>query len=239
MIVTVIVFGYTEAASASTPSSFATKHFNAKKSNFESVTAPVIASVGPEGEGAVVSWVPGAPDIESYKIKATPDIPPSQHVAASCEKAVATSVSASDTETVVGGLCASVAYYLTLVAVTADGSSPSSKRSDLVVVEKPQPPFVPTIASIFGRNTSIVLTWTTPAYDGGDRVSGYVVTATSSSSTVTVDESDSKRVATISGLTNAVVYDVSLVAKILPANRSRQISMRLHNLRTTPVDQQA
>jgi hypothetical protein len=58
-----------------------------------------------------------------------------------------------------------------------------------------------------------VVTWTPPALNGGDPLTGYTLTATAGTQTVTDAFKASATTGTIAGLTNGTAYQVSLTAK--------------------------
>ena len=176
-------------------------------------SAPFVESVAAEGLGVLVAWAPNPANdhVTSYSVTATPASGSSTSACSSPTKVTA-SVPVSDTGVVVGGLCAGVVYTAQVVAVNSAGSSAASAVSDPVVPLVAQAPDSPLITSVTGRNGELLVGWAAPVYDGGDAVSGYTLTAKHSTQVVTVPAAASALSATVSGLTDATSYSLSLTA---------------------------
>ncbi|MGO9903546.1 MAG: fibronectin type III domain-containing protein, partial [Solirubrobacteraceae bacterium] len=112
------------------------------------------------------------------------------------------------------GLCAGVAYSAEVSTSNGAGSSGFSAASAAVVPLVAQVPSEPLLVSVFGRDGALAVSWSAPADDGGDPVSGYVLSATPTGggSAVSVSPAASATSATISGLTDGTEYVVSLSA---------------------------
>ena len=113
---------------------------------------------------------------------------------------------------VVASLCAAVAYTISLTATNAVGTSPASAPSNPVVALPAQVPSAPLITSVFGRNAALLVSWSAPDDDGGSALTGYVLTATAGSQTVTVSPSASTTQTSVPGLSNGTVYNLALQA---------------------------
>ena len=177
-----------------------------------SPAAPLITTVAGEGLGILVDWTPASASeaVTSYALTATPVATPS--VPASCKSTVRSSAPGTNTTTVVGHVCADVAYEVTMKAVTVSGTSAASTASNPIVPLTARPPFVPLVTTVLGRNHSLLVSWSAPAYDGGKPITEYRLTAMRPGSTKTISVSATARTATISGLKNGSSYRVELTA---------------------------
>jgi hypothetical protein len=174
--------------------------------------APLITSVGPEGLGILVDWVPASAGVKvtGYRLRAKPVVTPS--VPAACKATVTSAVPGADTMTILGHVCAGVAYRVVIDAATAAGTSGFSRESDPIVPLPASVPLIPLIASVLGRDHCLAVTWVSPAYYGGRPVRSYQVTATSAAFAKTVIMPTAARDATICGLNNGTAYTVALRA---------------------------
>jgi hypothetical protein len=170
---------------------------------------PFTESAGATGLGVVVAWAPPAASdyVRSFAVTAAP-APGSP---ASCPAKTVTAP-ASDSQALVAGLCAGVVYRATVKARNAVAFSKASPASAPVVPLAAQPPGVPLITSVLARNGSLVVSWVPPADDGGRPVTGYAITASGGSKTVTVHAAPAARSATVTGLVNGTAYAVLLTA---------------------------
>ena len=115
--------------------------------------------------------------------------------------------------TILAGVCAHVAYRVAVSATTSSGTSVLSKSSDPVVPLPATAPFVPLVMSMLGRDESLDIEWTPPAYDGGKPLTGFVLTAASSSGSKTVHTGASSSGTAITGLHDGTSYRVELWAE--------------------------
>jgi hypothetical protein len=202
------------AATATVPEKAAAGALPAGKAAAGAVpAAPFVVSVSGVGLGVLANWAPNpaSDNVTSYAVTATPA---KGSATTSCPAPAPVTVSAppSDSSAVVGGLCASVVYTIRAVAVNAAGSSAPSAASAPVVPLKAQPPDAPLIVSVTARDTQLLVDWSAPAYDGGDRLTGYLLTATHGSQVVKVRAGAGATSATVTGLTDGTAYALSLTA---------------------------
>jgi hypothetical protein len=173
--------------------------------------APFVMSVAPRGLGALLTWTPNAAtdQVTEYTATATAvsAAPP-----VGCSSPPSVTAPGTDSAVVVGGLCAQVAYTITLTASNAVGTGLASAASNPVVALPAQVPAAPLITSVLGRTASLLVSWSAPDDDGGSPITGYVLSATAGTQTVTVDRSASAIQATVTGLTNATLYSLQLLA---------------------------
>lgn len=172
-------------------------------------SVPFIESVAATGLGTLVTWAPApaGDQVQGFSVTATP----AAGSASSCPARTVTT-SASDTQAVVGGLCAGVVYAVTLTARNAAAYSAASAASPPVVPLTAQVPGVPLVTSVLARDKSLNVSWAPPSDNGGSALTGYAVTAADGAQSVTVTAAASAGSATVTGLTNGTSYTVSVVA---------------------------
>ena len=175
--------------------------------------APLITSVGGVGLGILVNWAPGsaADGVTNYRLQAIPDDPPAA-TSASCRKTVSSTAPGSDTMEILSGVCAHVAYRVTATATNLSGTGPTSRQSNPVVPLAATPPGVPLIASMMGRNHSLVVAISPPSYNGGKPLTGYMLTAKTGKTAKSAHLGLGASTVTVSGLANGKSYTLSLVA---------------------------
>lgn len=206
-IVSAGLFGTANGVAGASPGRLAKPAGEAKPAT------PFVESTSAVGLGVLVAWTPNAADedVTSYGVKATPA---AGSTSTACPSPVtgSTSVPASDTSAVVGGLCAGVVYTTQVTATNTAGSSAPSHASAPAVPWVAQVPSKPLLVSVTARTGSLLADWVAPAYDGGDALTGYKLTAADSSKTVSVSAAATADSATVTGLTNGRAYTVSLTA---------------------------
>jgi hypothetical protein len=149
---------------------------------------------------ATVSWSPPTNDgnspISGYTVTASPG-------------GATVSVDGNLTQAAVRGLTNGTSYTFQITAANAAGTSAASAATNAVVptVTVPEAPASVSTAPAGG---AVNLTWLPPVSDGGDALSGYVVTADPGGATVSTDAVTTN--ATITGLTDGTSYTFSVVA---------------------------
>ena len=113
---------------------------------------------------------------------------------------------------VVTGLTNGVSYTITVVATNNAGdSTPSSSITD-----SPAPltsvPDRPTDVAATSGDSSLSVSWTAPAFDGGLAISGYTVTADDGDGGIFTCTTTTKLGCVVTGLTNGVSYTITVVA---------------------------
>ena len=139
-------------------------------------TPPIIGAAAGRNGSALVRWSPPAADggsaVTQYLVR-TRD-------AAGNLVGQPKPVKPPDTRTVVGGLTNGIRYRFQVAAVSAAGRSKYSSLSNAVVpAAAPDPPVIGT--AVAGETGDVATTatafWSPPPFDGGARITGYVVTA--------------------------------------------------------------
>ena len=178
---------------------------------------PVIVRVWPEGLGILATWAPNATTdkVSTYTVTATivPGFEPGSGTG--CQPtAPTTAPGTSSAVLLTTDICAGVPYTLTLAAINPWGTGPPSAPSDTVVPLDAQPPTAPLIRSVLSRPRSLIVDWAPPANDGGNAITQYTLTASRGGTIVsTSSPAGTATHGTITGLTDAARYTVSLVAR--------------------------
>jgi fibronectin type 3 domain-containing protein len=109
------------------------------------------------------------------------------------------------------GLTNGTAYTFTVIATNGAGNSPASAASPAVTPATV--PTAPSAVSGVSGDGSVTLSWSAPADDGGDPVTGYTVTPYIGGSAQTPSVfASSATTQTMSGLTNGTAYTFTVIA---------------------------
>lgn len=159
-----------------------------------------VASAG--DQSATVTWLAptsdGGDPIDSYTV--------TSNVGGFSQTVAGTQLSATIT-----GLTNGTAYRFRVYATNAAGDGPASVLSNAVTPRAvPGPPRNVTATPGPARAT---VSWTPPASNGGGAINGYILTATSSSGTVTKTVAGGTTSTNITGLTNGVTYAIRVAAR--------------------------
>jgi hypothetical protein len=163
---------------------------------------PPAAPVGVEaviGDGSAdITWSPppsdGGSEITAYHVTTTP-------ATTGCAWA------SGPYGCTLTGLTNGVRYTVTVTATNGIGTGPGSEP---LLVIHPIPPEAPTGVSAVGRDSSIQVSWSPPATDGGSDITGY--TATAQPGDHTCPWTSGPLTCTITGLTNRSTYTVTVTA---------------------------
>ncbi len=174
-------------------------------------TAPQNVTARATDGAAVVTWsasVTGEKPVTAYTIAAADD------TSANAPGCSASEVDGSvATECEVTGLDPDHAYRFTVVAESDAGSSPLSEPSNTVTPNgRPDPP---TDVTAQAGDAEVSVSWTPPAWEGGDALLGYEVISSPTSEGCTVDLSQDTAATgcTVDGLTNGTIYTFTVVAR--------------------------
>ncbi|MHB8439215.1 MAG: beta strand repeat-containing protein [Acidimicrobiales bacterium] len=131
--------------------------------------APVLTSILGRADSLVVNWTPpdydGGSTLTGYSLTATAG-----------SSTVTTTAAASTTTVTISGLTNGTVYSVSLVATNAVGSSQAATGSGTPkVAYKPAAPSGLTVVPS-GSSSGLTASWNAPTDDGGDAISGYVIT---------------------------------------------------------------
>ena len=210
--ITILAVAIVASTLRPTSSTEASRSFSVRDSNIPG--APVIVNVAGVGLGIMVQWSPASVDagISSYSLTATPDTPSGTTVPSECDKDVTASAGASDTSATIAGVCANVAYQVTLTSTNSTGPSDASQPSNPVVPLPATAPTVPLIAGVTPQNMALDVVLSAPSYDGGEPVNGYLLTLTAGSRIRVFRLKASANRVAATRLINRTKYNLSLVA---------------------------
>lgn len=177
--------------------------------------APMVVDVAGDGLSVMASWLPADPAaaVSSYDLTASPA---SDGIADVCPSPapVVLSVDGSATAAFIPGLCAQVAYTVTMTATNELGTSDPSNVSDAVVPLTVQAPREPVFTGSVGRDGEVTVSWAAPAFDGGAPITGFTVVARGADGTeaATAAPGPTETNTVLSGLQNDTEYSIELAA---------------------------
>ena len=151
------------------------------------------------GDGQVpLTWIAPASDggspITGYTVTASPG-------SGTCSTTGATSCTVS-------GLTNGTPYTFTVTATNAVGTGPESNAANATPQAAATVPGAPTNLVATAGDTTVQLTWTAPASDGGSPITGYTVTGSPGGTCSTTGATT----CTVSGLTNGTLYTFHVTA---------------------------
>ena len=172
--------------------------------------APVIGAATAGAGQATVNWTApsvGIADTFSVKVLDVTTNPAGVQVGA------LRTAPAGATSLVVTGLTNGSQYRFQVLASNALGDSPFSAASNTVTPTTTTVPGAPTIGTATSGNTSVTLTWTAPASNGGSAITGYTVRAFAGT-VLARSQSVTGNVGTVvvTGLTNGTAYTFDVAA---------------------------
>jgi len=137
----------------------------------------------------------------------------------------ATCTSATTSCTITSGLTAGTAYAFKVTATNSAGTGSASAASPAVTAATvPQNPTIGTASYTtgiaYGSPPQVKVTWTDPANNGGNAISGYVVSSSPAGGTCTVSGVAATTCTIVSGLTAGTSYTFSVKATNAIGNSS-------------------
>jgi alpha-tubulin suppressor-like RCC1 family protein len=190
--------------------------------------SPTLDVVRVTFDSITATWTPGASDngqpVEAFTVAAT-TISTSNECAGSASQTMCT-IDFSD------GIASGSTFSVTVEATNDNGNSAPSNEITAILG---YPPGVPQDASGIVSTGQVAVSWSAPLADGGTPITGYVATATQGANSLTCLGGPDDTGCTITGLTNGLTYDVTLVAQNQAGNSS---SVDLGNFEPTgpPTD---
>jgi alpha-tubulin suppressor-like RCC1 family protein len=174
--------------------------------------APFIVSVAGDGLTIDATWVPAnvTDDVLSYTLSPTAVPVAGVKLPHGCATPTPTVIAGSNTAGTIDGVCANVAYTVTMTATNATGTGPASAPSNPVVPLPATAPSAPVITNVTGRDRALIVDWSAPTDDGGRPVLGYLLTATDGAHPKSLTVGPTTFTATLSGLVNRRAYAVVL-----------------------------
>ncbi|MER6361772.1 fibronectin type III domain-containing protein [Kitasatospora sp. NPDC001527] len=113
----------------------------------------------------------------------------------------------------VSGLANDVSYAFRATETTVGGTVSGASPAFIGGPETPRPPLAPTVATMLGRDTGLLVAWN-PAHPNGSPVTSYTVTATPNGpgASVTASVAGDVLSTTLTGLVNGKYYSVAITA---------------------------
>ena len=184
--------------------------------------APFIQEVIPEGLSVLVNWTPNAASDQVSGYSLTASVAPGYtgKPTTQCANPPGVSAPGTDSSALMTALCGGVPYVVTMTATNTAGTSASSAPSNPVVPGAAQAPNAPLITSVQPRDGGLIVNWSPPSITGGDPLTGYTLTTTTGTTTTTKTAGASATQLTLTGLTDATPYGLSLVATTKAGNSS-------------------
>jgi hypothetical protein len=177
---------------------------------------PSIVSVRPEGLSILVTWVPNATSdvVTSYAVSASVTSDYAAGAGSACQPSTSTIVPSTATSVLLAtDICIHTPYTVALTATNAWGTSEAGVSPATVVPLDAQAPSAILIQSVHARSHSLIVNWTSPAYDGGSPVTGYTLTTSLRGKVVsTMTLGAAALGGTVAGLQNGARYRVAVVA---------------------------
>lgn len=170
--------------------------------------APTIGTATAASGSATVSWTGPAPNggsaITSFEIVATPTSGPAPVV-------TRTGIARTALSGTVTGLVNGTTYTLQVRAVNQFGAGALSAASNAVTPAGL--PGAPTAVAGIRGNTTVALSWTAPASDGGSPITGYQVQVRTGATVVRTENlTGAATSTTITGLINGTTYNFRVAA---------------------------
>jgi Domain of unknown function (DUF4082)/Fibronectin type III domain/Bacterial Ig domain len=198
----------------SSSSAFPTSTFNAANYWVDPVFSPAATpgqvtgvSATPNAGAATVSWT--APS--SGGVVATYTVTP--YIGSTAQTATTVTGSPPETSVTIIGLKPGTAYTFTVQASNPNGSGPVSAHSNSVTPPAVAPPSPPTGVSATPATKQALVSWKTPALEGGSPITGYTVTPYIGSTAQTPIKVSASILSTaVTGLTNGTSYTFKVAA---------------------------
>lgn len=158
--------------------------------------APKHVTAAARDHGALVSWIKPGGTVTAYVITAEPG--------------GATVRTSEVTRFLVGGLANGRQYRFTVRAVNAAGTGPASAASAAVTPQAPSAPGSVGRLRVLAGFGQVAVSWAMPSSDGGAPLTGFRVSTSPATATLTV--SAATTTATVTGLKDGTSYRVAVTA---------------------------